>query len=461
MNIDFAPPPTGSRFMLSDARMRVIKGPVGSAKTTTCLFEIVRRAGEQAPNKTTGLRHTRALVVRNTARQLADTTIKSFLDWFPEGACGYFMKTTKTYFFSVGDIRCEIMFRALDDADDVSNLLSLELTFAFLNECREVHPDILEGLTKRVGRFPSMKDGGPTWYGIWGDTNPPTIGSWWWAQLEHLDPDEGVAANDNGWDVFHQPSGRSPQAENIENLPEDYYSTQGRSDEYIRVYIDGEYGHSLAGKPVFSGFKPDFHCALTTLRPIVSPMYPLTIGFDAGLTPSAIITQLDPAGRLLVLAEATSEEMGARRFCRTKLKPLLYQPRFAGLAVIIVADPAINQRAQANEETVEDVLKAEGFKVVRAPTNNLAPRIEAVDAFLQRQIDGGSGFLLDPCCRILKAALMGGYRRKKKDPDAIDKNSYSHPAEALQYACLRAGQLAGGHLPVRREVKRVNSGGWT
>ena len=70
--------------MRSNARMRVLKGPVGSAKTTTSLFEIVRRAGEQEPNPRTGLRMTRALVVRNTARQLADTTIKSFLDWFPE-----------------------------------------------------------------------------------------------------------------------------------------------------------------------------------------------------------------------------------------------------------------------------------------------------------------------------------------------------------------------------------------
>jgi hypothetical protein len=461
MIIDFSPPPTGALFMRSQAPMRVLKGPVGSAKTTTCLFEVVRRAGEQRRNPRDGLRHTRALVVRNTARQLADTTIKTWLDWFPDGVCGHYMKTTKTFFFVVGDVRCEVMFRALDDAEDVSNLLSLELTFAFLNECREVHPDILEGLTKRVGRFPSMKDGGPTWHGIWGDTNPPTIGSWWWCQLEKIDPEDGVSENENGWDVFHQPSGRSREAENIENLVENYYSTKGRSEEYIRVYIDGEYGHSLAGKPVFSGFSPEFHCATSPLRPIVSPLYPLTIGFDAGLTPAAVITQLDPMGRLLVLGEATSDDMGARRFSRTKLKPLLYQARFAGLNVIIVTDPAAKQRSQADEESVIGVLRSEGFKVVPAPTNDLAPRINAVDTFLQRQIDGGPGILLDPSCRMVKAALMGGYHRKLKDPDTIHKDKYSHPAEALQYACLRAGQVAGGHLPVRREIKRVSALGWT
>ena len=68
--------------------------------------------------------------------------------------------------------------------------------------------------------------------------------------MEGLDPKDGVSPNDNGWDVCKQPSGRSPYAENIDNLPEGYYDTQGRSEEYIRVYIDGEYGLSSAGMPV-------------------------------------------------------------------------------------------------------------------------------------------------------------------------------------------------------------------
>ena len=35
-----------------------------------------------------------------------------------------------------------------------------------------------------------------------------------------LDISDGVSTNDNGWDVFKQPSGRSSLAENIDNLPE-------------------------------------------------------------------------------------------------------------------------------------------------------------------------------------------------------------------------------------------------
>ena len=170
-DIDYTPTKVCGEFMLSNSKMRVLMGPVGSGKSVTCMFEMIRRAGQQDKNSQ-GVRKTRVAVVRETARQLQDTTIKTFLDWFPPGICGRYMRTTKTYFFEVGDVQCEIMFRALDDADDVANLNSLELTFAWFNECRDIHPDIVDAMSKRIGRFPSKKDGGPTWYGMWGDTNP-------------------------------------------------------------------------------------------------------------------------------------------------------------------------------------------------------------------------------------------------------------------------------------------------
>ena len=115
-DIDFTPSLTCGNFMVNDAKMRVLMGPVGSGKSVTSSFEVIRRASQQQPNKH-GIRKSRAAIVRETARQLMDTTIKTFLDWFPPGICGEYMRTTKTYYFKVGDIECEVMFRALDDAD--------------------------------------------------------------------------------------------------------------------------------------------------------------------------------------------------------------------------------------------------------------------------------------------------------------------------------------------------------
>jgi excinuclease UvrABC helicase subunit UvrB len=101
VEINYTPPPTGAKFMQDDAKMRVLMGPVGSGKSVTCSFEIVRRATMQAPNAQ-GIRKTRAAVVRETVRQLQDTTIKTFLDWFPPGQCGEYMRTTKTYLLKWG-----------------------------------------------------------------------------------------------------------------------------------------------------------------------------------------------------------------------------------------------------------------------------------------------------------------------------------------------------------------------
>ena len=463
IEIDYTPPATGRKFMLSDAPMRVLMGPVGSGKSVTCSFEIVRRASMQAPDST-GKRRSRWAVVRQTVRQLNDTTIKTFLDWFPEGACGRFMRTTKTYFLEIGDVRAEIMFRALDDADDVANLNSLELTGAWFNECRDIAPEIVDAMSKRIGRFPSKKDGGPTWFGMWGDTNPPTVDTWWYYQMEGLDPADGVSPNQNGWDVFKQPSGRSIYAENVENLPEGYYNTQGRSEEYIRVYIDGEYGRSLAGTPVYKYFRPDYHMAKYPVKPIINGVRPLVIGMDLGLTPAAVIGQQDPRGRMLVLAEAVSFDMGIQRFLRSVVRPLLTE-RFPGMPVHVVTDPAGVQRAQTDERSAVDIIKAEGLKVIPARTNKITARLNAVDDFLMRQVDGDPAFLVDPSCTRLKAAMMGGYRYHPKTGD-IDKTGnagkHSHVAEALQYLALHINSIEStANMPRARTIKPVAAAGWT
>lgn len=462
-DISFTPPPTVKKFMNSNAKYRAIMGPVGSGKSVGMCFEVVRRACEQAPGPD-GKRRSRWLVVRETARQLQDTTIKTWLDWFAPGVCGDWFKTIKTFVLKIGDVEAEVIFRGLDDPDDLSNLLSLEVTGCWINECRDIPKEIVDGISKRIDRYPSRRDGGPTWAGIFADTNPPTIDTYWYYVFEHLDPNDGVTPWANGWEIYKQPSGRSPLAENRENLAEEYYDTTGRDPDYVRVYVDGEYGHSLAGKPVFRYFNADYHVAKTELRPIVSALHPLIIGMDLGLTPAAVVGQLDPRGRALVLAEATGFDMGVQRFCATLLRPLLAQ-RFPGHPIMVVCDPAGVQRAQSDEKSAVDIIKAMGFKVIPAKTNAITARINAVDDYLLRQVDGDAALLIDPRCSALKAAMMGGYRyRLKKQSgefeESPEKNKHSHIADALQYFALHTNASYGGRVSTLRRVETARIGGW-
>jgi len=136
---------------------------------------------------------------------------------------------------------------------------------------------------------------------------------------------------------------------------------------------------------------------------------------------------------------------------------------------MVVGDPAGAQRAQTDERSCFDILKAEGFRVVPARTNAVAGRLAAVEKFLSRQIDGGPGLLIDPAATDLIKGLRGGYRYKVKKngetEDTPEKNDSSHVHDACQYLCLQAdgGALFGAALAsvAARPIKRVSHAGWT
>lgn len=525
--INFRPTPTQQDFMLSDSYVRVLAGPIGGGKSVACVHELIRWATEQLPNKQ-GVRKTRFLIVRNTADQLKSTTLKTVFDWIPPSWAGSWSVTDKTFYirFSMADgttVETEWMAIALDTPDDVRKALSLEATGLWGNESRELHPDVVDGLLMRVNRYPSMKDGGPTRPGAIFDTNMPQMGGWWFEKMSnppdnwsvHMQPPAVLTLEDwqakygegkhqwrmgNGYEVEAScdSSGRisvyaerpgaqrvslvgtdidrnqyvvDHEADNFINLNPSYYpnTLEGKTQEFINVYLRCMFGQSKEGRPVFEGFRRDFHVSRKPLIPIEDENRPLIIGLDFGLTPACTINQIDPRGRLMTLDEIVSTNMGIYRFIHEKLKPLL-TTRFPGMRVIVVGDPAGTQRAQTDERTVYDVLKGEGFNAQPAPSNNLARRIAAVEMFLSQVVDGTPAHIIDPRCKNLIMALSGGYRfRIKKSGDMEDtpeKNESSHLSDGHQYACLfvQTGMAPGGRLqdsrPKRRGIKQVSMGAW-
>ena len=432
--IDYRPPPTVGQFVRSEKFYSFIQGPVGSGKTTGNLFKILYHAARQAPSPQTNLRHTRWVIVRNTLQQLKDTTMKSFFSWFVPNRAGEWRASDNQFTFRFGDIHAEVLFRPLDTPDDVGRVLSLEVTGAVLDEFVEIPKEIVESLSGRCGRFPPAKDGGATWFGMWGASNPGNEDDWWYDWLFDAPPANMA--------VFTQPGGLTPQAENLENLPggRAYYTNlvEGKSQRWVNQFVNVQWGHSLRGKPVFPVFDPSVHVAASPL--IYNPHVPLWMGFDAGLTPAAVLGQVDAWGRILILCELTSEGMGARRFCRTLLRPLL-DARFRDAQLIVSADPAVTQRAQTDERSVRQVLEAEmGVKVRPAWSNTLADRFSAVEERLTMRTEAGPGLIIDPSCRTLIRALGGGYRfattARGRVADTPEKNHYSHVCEACQYMLM-------------------------
>ena len=467
--IDFEVIESLDEFFYSEKFISLAVGPVGSTKTTAGIMKILHHAARMAPCKD-GIRRSRTIWVRNTREQLRDTSIPDFLKWIPDGIMGSFLKTEYKFVLKVGDIECEVLFRGLDDANDVRRLLSLQASFIIFDEFREIHPDIYNAAQGRVGRYPDKMmngvgcvsdDGKPNMH-IWGMTNPPDMDTFWETLL--TEPPSNVH-------VTIQPSGLAPEADWTRFLPDDYYDNlaQGKTEDWVDVYIHAQFGKSLSGQPVFRSFDRTVHSSDEELTPMFSDS-PLLIGVDAGLTPAAVIGSVTHDGRLVVYDSLISDGMGALRFVRERLKPLLSN-KFPGRRAIVIIDPAAFQRVQTDERTVADIYKNEGFVVKPARTNSIAARIAAVEKYLTRVVDGKYGFVVDGVsASSLVQALAGKYRYKINTKGARDeKPEKSHPwsdvADAFQYMCLHAdgGETFGAspYSTQRKEVVRVSSSGWT
>lgn len=465
--IDYTPPSTIKDYILDYRPGELfydwIVGPVGSGKTTGLFFKLAYMAKLQAPGKD-GIRRTRAVVVRNTASQLRDTTLVSWNYWFKDGQAGNWRATESKFTLRFDDVECEVLFRPLDTPDDVARVLSLEVTFAVLDEFVQIPMQIVDALSARLGRFPSKKDGGATNWGMWGSSNPSTEDNPWFDHLHNeevvlqVKPGQSLADGytpeaeemrrralglplDTNSKYFLQPSGFADNAENIENLPggRGYYEHQakGKSLAWVKQFIEAEWGYSVSGKPVVPTFNPDMHVSQSSL--IWDPSQPIVVGFDPGLGGSAFIFgQDDLHGRLRVYGELVQEGIGAERLITERLKPYLRR-RFPNAKIVIAPDPAAANRAQTNEKTVVDVFRKH-FEVKVETNNRLANRLNAIEHYTTRLTDVGPALLVDAKeCPVLIRALKGGWRFaldtkrdiiKGADPE---KNKYSHPGDAFGY----------------------------
>lgn len=450
--------------MNGQAFVRVLMGPVGSGKTTALIMEILRRGIEQRPSPQDGKRRTRWAIVRQTLSQMKMTILLDILSWFRVFAEYKVSEQLVTLAFN--DVEIQIYLIPLEEEEDQKRLLSMQLTGCAMNECTELSIDLVSAITGRVGRYPSKADGGCTWFGVIGDCNAPTEGSDWWKMMEEDRPHD--------WVVYRQPSGLAPDAENLENLPDQYYKrlADNPNRDWVRRYVECEYGEDPSGVAVFRDcFKRSFH-TVDGLEPVTGKV--LIIGQDFGRSPCTLICQPDFRGRLMVLEEILAEDIGLETHVTRSLKPALFADRYAGHLFAAVGDPAGVAKGNFLEEDSFDVLRRLGIPAFPAPTNAIESRLSAVENLLFQQRDGGPALVIDRGrCPMLVRALNGAYRYARNQAGLTKPlPEKSHPAsdlaDALQYACLVVNAGIVDHIAKRikpklkaRQKGRVSAAGWT
>jgi hypothetical protein len=301
------------------------------------------------------------------------------------------------------------------------------------------------------------------------------------------------------WHIFIQPGGLDvddtgrPTAENLNwltqtpqtlQLPMDhpdrlaqgrtYYErlAAGNNEDWVRRYVHAKYGADPSGSAVFrTTYKRDFH-TVDSLEPSMG--WPLIIAQDFGRNPCALIGQVDHRGRLLILEEVESQDMGLELHLQRHLRPAIMAARYSGMSSYVIGDPAGRARNTTFEETSFDALKRHGFNAYPAPTNDIDKRLRAVESFLLQQRDGGPALIIDRGrCPKLVLALGGMYRyAKRKSGQLAPLPEKLHPwsdlADCLQYLALVAGGGMSEYVATRMQQARspvprvrMSSAAWT
>lgn len=470
--------PVAEAFVNDKRLISGIMGPVGSAKTTTCIRKCIYAALWQGPGPD-GVYRARGAVVRDTYPQLRKTVLESWFNWFPKAIYREYSgepPMTHKVRFQVpgrGIVEIEMIFAAIGENKVEDVMRGWELTFLWINEADLVARDVLRVGLGRIGRFPDTKRGGCTWRGIFVDFNAPDVENWTYdlfveqklgltAELEiELKAELGEMF---GVGFHRQPGGRSknPPPENIANLPKGYYAQQmiGQSVDFIRRFIDNQFGPVRSGHPVYPEYSDGVHCSDVELVP--DPSLELILAADAGLTPALLAGQEMPDGQIRVYAELATivdaeddlNGIGPTRFGEATAR-LLATSRFSMFRpeqIRAVADPSseAGTDGSGNELSwMRIVSRHAGVRFRKARTNDLNLRLEAVRRPLGRLIDGRPGLLIDGRnCPVLRRGFNSGYVYRRVTIQGGDgryenkpaKNQFSHVHDANQYLCLEAGQ---------------------
>lgn len=453
-----APGPVAEAFYWSDDMVCLLRGPVGSGKTTTNMRKPFRRALTMPRSTIDGVRYYKTAIVRQTYRQLWQTTIPSWFETVPKNmgkwAGGRGDPVTHTIRFedAHGPIEFIAEFLAFGEspAEIEANLRGLQTTDMNIEEADTTLVDLFSTAVGRINRYPARKhfQGGAfcatpypreMWsYGQINMTyNAPEEGNWILA-LEaaagagEAEVDAALAADlaqairrsAAKVTFFRQPGGREPGAENMGNLAPDYYDAQimgmrasGRSDKIARL-IDNRVGFIRKGDLVFETegptqkFNPSVHIARERIEP--HPHFPLRIGLDQGFFGAGIVAQLLPGRRWVILAELGFKKRVFARDFGIALRELLDE-RFPGMSVDGVfadmAGEAQNAAGRENESWNEAVARVTGLDVEPQTygANRIEPRLNAIRAALDSFQGGQPGLLIDPGCRMLIRAFVADY----------------------------------------------------
>jgi hypothetical protein len=488
-----SPGPIADAFLRSRAFVPIIIGPVGSSKTMTALRKLRRigmMQGGKIDHRGVTWRKARVGVIRETYPNIEKNTLPSWFRIHAESDGKFTWKNPFTHRLQLilktdehgraTDV-CdfEIEFRAIGDRSVEEACRGWEVNAVMIDEADLQPADLLAFLSGRVGRFSELDPSlvvDPT---IIMSLNAPYVDNWVYALAyerefdDLIDPTLIEALQGRPLvEVFIQPGGREPNAENIHNLPKGYYAIQAGLNKYRPDYvarmIDNKPVPMQHGQPVYPQF--DYQRHVQPLQWDKNRM--LVIGFDGGLTAAAAAGQRTVNGQLRTLREAvaflesgrTLKKIGPSAF--GQLVKSMLNDHFFDInpdRLRFVGDPSSwssRDRDDSEHDWILAFQKSLGHKVHKAKTNKESLRHEAI----WRAQGEHNGYAIDPSCKHIIRGHLGGYRYRDAEMKGgetrghleVADTIFTHVCDAEQYLAVEGEHVISDiRGKPRRDVKRV------
>lgn len=457
-------------FHMSEHKLRIIHGPVGSGKSYGVTMDVPMRCARQSPCED-GVIRNRALFARNIYQQLKQTTFDMWMKAFPTTKIALSSPIQGSLRLKLGNrsMLIELIGLGTDTQSAEATLRSNGFSIARVEEVQYISYRMLCLMQERLGRYPDMLmapegkkvEGYFKNLGLSGDTNMPVEGSWLYERAQVIkDPDEYYLfqppAMFRTWNpvtkrwIYEENRGQRAgvdAAENVENLLEgwEYYWTQIRvkTDDDIRRNVLNEYGHILSGTPVYPEFSKTLHVPATGV-PLPPRGVRIYCGMDLGRNPRAVFAYHDTRNGGVRVFRILSKDCGVKMFAETVMRPNLMMWGISPATVTVIPDPAGENRGEQIEATSVEILRAAGFDVAMPVLKNNDPftRVETVkQALTSNARDGDPYVTFDPSCEELIRSLAGGHtyatiktgNGQEHVSEKPGKGPYSHVANALEY----------------------------
>lgn len=492
------PGPVAQAFINDPTPTDVIMGPLGAGKTTACVFKRITAATWAPiawhPEDGKPTRMCRWIVLRDTFRSTEKTVLESWKQWFPKSYPGSnsaggndrpLVHALK--FLGQDGVRVEAIteFAGLGENSIETLMKGREYSGAWLNELDTHAEGALDDMEQRVGRYPkadilltereleqlgqqlehAVVSSPRRQKTVIGDMNAPTLDNWTY---------ETLVVNRGPDRAFHQqPSGRSPDAENLFNLEPDYYERiiANQEERFVRRMVDNQFGYSRAGRPVYATFDDRRHVAASPIA--FKPDLDLHVGIDtstAGLSPAAMFAQV--AVRISFLDELwAGQGVGPARFGeRMRAHFEEFYPNLQRSRLKLWFDPAAfggNDSEAGQQHAAEIISSTLGVPALipGSGSNEISLRLKAMETEFRGYLEPNTSILVSPRCKLWIQAAAGKYRFKKK-PDSATNEYEDLPEKAHPWSDLPdAGQYVvigiRGHRAVMTGERQQGGQQWS